>query len=319
LELNIYDISQKIKSFAIEIGFDNIGITKAAYFADEEPHLLKWLANAYQADMSYMENNIDKRLDSSKIVHNAKSVIVVLKNYFPRKKLSNDTFQISKYAYGTDYHKVVKDDLYKLLGFIKLQFSNVHSRVFVDSAPVLEKKLAQMAGLGWIGKNSLLLTKKGSYYFIGEIILDIELEYDKPFVNNFCGNCNACIDACPTNAIVENYIVDSNKCISYHTIERKGEFETDFELNFKNYIFGCDICQDVCPWNRKPLPTNDERFDLSDEIKNLSNTDYKNLSEQKFNYLFKNTPVERTKYKGFIRNIKYVAKQNKEFNVSNQE
>lgn len=319
MNFNKRKITQRIKQFATDLGFDAVGITEATFLSSDEQYLKQWLSEGYQAEMSYMERNIEKRLDASKLVKNAKSVIVVLKNYFPPKKQPKDVYQISKYAYGQDYHYVLKQDLYKLFEFIKTEIKDADGRVFVDSAPVLEKRLAQLAGLGWIGKNSLLLTKKGSFHFIGEIILNAELEYDTPFFNEYCGNCQRCIDACPTGAIVSAYVVDSNKCISYQTIEKKGEFPQNLNLDFANNIFGCDICQDVCPWNSKASPTDEQGFKLSDELLKMKNHDFENLTEQQFSKLFKKSAVSRTKYSGLMRNINYVAKQKKELDVSNKK
>ncbi len=298
--------SEIIKKQAINLGFDDVGITNADFLKNEKNNLEKWLKKGYNAGMKYMENNFNKRLDQRLLVDEAKSIIVVLKNYYPKKKQNKDNYLISKYAYGKDYHKVLKNDLYKLFNFINEKISPAKGRVFVDSAPVLEKKLAKKAGLGWIGKNSLLLTKKGSYFFIGEIISNLELFYDKPYTKNFCGNCNKCINACPNNAITEPFVIDANKCISYQTIERKNEFEQNFNLNFNNYIFGCDICQDVCPWNKNSKPTNDKRFEPKSLLFDLKKDDWENLSKQTFNNIFGKSAVKRTKYKGLFRNIEYL-------------
>jgi len=309
--LNLKQKTQKIKEFAKQIGFDDVGIVKVDFLHTEKEHLQEWIDKGYNAEMSYMNRNFEKRLNPNLLVENAKSIIVVIKNYYPDKQQAKDTYQVSKYAYFPDYHYLIKDDLKKILEFINTEIEPVKGRYFVDSAPVLEKIWAQKAGLGWIGKNSLLLTKKGSYFFIGEIICDIELSYDETDFKNFCGTCSKCIDACPTNAIVEPYVIDANKCISYQTIEKKGEFNDDLNLNFKNYIFGCDICQDVCPWNNKAVPTNDNRFDPNFLLLSLKCDDWENLSQQDFNKIFRKTPLERVKYTGLMRNIKYVVDYNK--------
>ncbi len=302
--------AQLIKEYALNLGFDDVGIIKADFLKDEEKRLREWLNRRYNAEMSYMERNFQKRLDVRELVENAKTVIVVLKNYYPKELQQADTYQISKYAYSADYHKIIKDDLHKLFNYINSEIQPILGRVFVDSAPVLEKTLAKNAGLGWIGKNSLLLTKKGSYYFIGEIIIDLELNYDDVDFLSYCGTCTKCIDACPTNAIVEPYIVDANKCISYLSIEKKGAFDEKMSLNFENNIFGCDICQDVCPWNRKVKSTIDERFNPNFLLLQLKKDDWINLSKQKFDNIFNTSAVKRTKYEGLMRNIEYVNKNN---------
>ncbi|MBN2662252.1 MAG: tRNA epoxyqueuosine(34) reductase QueG [Bacteroidales bacterium] len=309
--MNISEKTELIKNQALKTGFNEIGIIKADFLSSEKEHLQKWIDNNYHADMSYMKRNFEKRLNPNLLVENAKSVIVVLKNYFPQKQQNNNTYQISKYAYGADYHKILKDDLYKLFEFINKQIEPVNGRVFVDSAPVLERSIAKKAGLGWIGKNSMLLTKKGSFFFIGELIIDIELTYSTKQINSYCGSCTKCIEACPTGAIIKPYIINSNNCISYQTIEKKGEFENDFNLNFKNNIFGCDICQDVCPWNKKSIPTEDERFNPHFLLLQLEKKDWENISEQTFNNIFINSAVKRTKYTGLYRNINYIKNKQK--------
>ena len=312
----MHKLTQKIKQKAIDLGFDAVGIVPAVFLQSEEKRLLQWLDKSYNAEMDYMARNREKRLYPSLLVDEAKSVIVVLKNYYPEKKQPTNTYFISKYAYGKDYHYILKEDLRKLWKYIEEITGNFKGRIFVDSAPVLEKKLAQLAGLGWIGKNSLLLTKKGSYFFIGEMIVNLELEYDVPQAKDYCGTCTRCIDACPTNAIIAPYIIDSRKCISYLTIEKKGDFDDNMNLNFANYIFGCDICQDVCPWNSKVIPTNDKRFSPVDAVLKFSKKDWQKMTKPNFKLNFKNTALERTKYEGLKRNIDYVAKQNGDFDVS---
>ncbi|MEA3450982.1 MAG: tRNA epoxyqueuosine(34) reductase QueG [Bacteroidota bacterium] len=295
--------SEKIKKRALELGFDKVGIVKAELLQNEKENFDVWLKNNFNAEMNYMERNVEKRLNPTLLVEKSKSIIIVLKNYFPSQKQVDDTFKISKYAFGNDYHDVLKADLHKLFTFINNEIEFVNGRIFVDSAPVLEKKWAQKANLGWIGKNSLLLTKKGSFFFIAEIILDIELDYNEPEFNDYCGSCTNCIDACPTKAIVEPYVVNSNLCISYLTIEKKGEFENNFELNFEDYIFGCDICQDVCPWNKKAVPHDEELFEPHFLLTQLKKTDWKKLTKETFDTIFKHSAVKRTKYNGLMRNI----------------
>ncbi len=301
--------SEKIKKYALELGFDAVGIIKSEFLSHEESKLRNWLKKDFHAGMDYMMRNTEKRLDPSLLVEKAKTLIVVLKNYFPAKRQIQGTLKVSKYAYSQDYHKILKEDLFNLFAYINENIEHINGRVFVDSAPVLEKKWAQKAGLGWIGKNSLLLTKKGSFFFIGEIIIDIELDYEKTEFKNFCGTCTKCIDACPTNAITEPFVINSNLCISYLTIERRGIFDENMNLNFRDYIFGCDICQDVCPWNRKSKPSEDKRFSPHFLLLELQRNDWKNINKQKFDNIFRKSAVKRTKYEGLMRNINYVIKQ----------
>ena len=296
--------SERIKKRALELGFDNVGIVKTEFLQDEKENFDVWLKNNFHAEMNYMERNIEKRLNPALLVEKSKSIIVVLKNYYPSKEQIENTYKISKYAFGIDYHEVLKTDLHKLFSFINNEIEPVNGRIFVDSAPVLEKKWAEKANLGWIGKNSLLLTKKGSFFFIGEIILDIELDYEDAIFKDYCGSCTKCIDACPTNAITEPYVVNSNLCISYLTIEKKGEFENNF--NFRNNIFGCDICQDVCPWNNKSETHNEERFEPHFLLTELKKNDWQEMSKETFDNIFKHSAVKRTKYKGLMRNVNYL-------------
>lgn len=286
---------------AEKLGFSACGISKVEFLKDEESHLRAWLSKKYNAEMQYMENHFEKRLSPAMLVENSKSVISVLLNYLPAKKQTeNSDYNISKYAYGKDYHLVVKEKLYQLIEFINSQIAKIEGRVFVDSAPVMERVWAKKSGLGWIGKNSLLLTKKGSYFFIGEIICDLELAYDTP-INEYCGTCSKCIDACPTNAITEPYVINSNKCLSYLTIEKRGDFSS--EINLNNQIFGCDICQDVCPWNSKSQPTNISEFSANSKLLTNTNNDWDNLTKEEFNEIFRKSAVKRTKFEGLKRNI----------------
>ena len=239
-----------IKSEAKRLGFLSCGISKAGFLEDEAPRLEKWLTNNMHGEMRYMENHFDKRLDPTKLVEDSKSVISLLLNYYPNETQTENTFKVSKYAYCTDYHLVIKDKLKHLLQFIQEDIGDVHGRAFVDSAPVLDKAWAAKSGLGWIGKHSNLLTQQvGSFYFIAELIIDLELDYDTPTTDH-CGTCTKCIDACPTQAITEPYVVDGSKCISYFTIELKEKIPTEMKGKFDDWVFGCDVCQDVCPWNR---------------------------------------------------------------------
>ncbi len=307
-------ITHLIRKEAKRLGFSEIGISKAVRLTDEEKRLKKWLDKGYHASMDYMENHFDKRVDPSKLVPGAKSVISLLYNYYTEKKqYDKNTLKVSKYAYGRDYHKVIKKKLNSLLKFIKEKTGDINGRAFVDSAPVLEKAWAAKSGLGWIGKNTLLINKyMGSYIFLSELIIDLELIYDEP-VSSHCGNCTRCIDACPTEAISKSgYELDSTKCISYLTIENKGDIPVIFQNKMANYIFGCDICQDVCPWNRFAGEHSESDFAPKEEFLNMKKEDWFNISEEKFKILFYGTPVVRAKYKGLKRNIKFVKSSKKD-------
>jgi len=295
-----------IKSEATRLGFLSCGISKADFLEDEAPRLEKWLNENMQGEMSYMENHFDKRLDPTLLVPGAKSVVSLLLNYFPKQTQREDSYKISKYAYGTDYHFVIKDKLKQLLNFIREEIGDVHGRAFVDSAPVLDKAWAAKSGLGWMGKHSNLLTKQiGSFYFIAELIIDLDLEYDTP-VTDHCGSCTACIDACPTQAIVEPYVVDGSKCISYFTIELKNEIPSQFSGKFDDWMFGCDVCQDVCPWNRFSRAHREPLFDPNPELLQLSKGDWEEITEEVFKQLFKKSAVKRTGFNGLKRNISFL-------------
>lgn len=306
--MNITSNTVFIKSVANELGFTYCGISKAEFLKDEAPKLEEWLKRGYQGKMSYLENYFDKRLDPTLLVPGAKSVISLLYNYYPEKDLAETSeFKIAKYAYGEDYHFVVKDKLKILFERLQEEIGQVEGRVFVDSAPVMERAWAQKSGLGWIGKNSLLLNKtSGSFYFLAEIILDLELEYDGP-VKDYCGTCTACMDACPTDAIVEPYVVDGSKCISYFTIELKEEIPSSVKGKFENWIFGCDICQDVCPWNRFSKPHHEPKFTPDSALGLMTPSDWKEITADVFQKVFKDSPVKRTKLEGLKRNIRFVG------------
>ncbi|MET1257972.1 tRNA epoxyqueuosine(34) reductase QueG [Flagellimonas sp. DF-77] len=300
------EYSRKIKEEAKRLGFLSCGISKAGFLEEEAPRLEEWLNKNYHGEMAYMENHFDKRLDPTKLVEGSKSVISVLMNYFPSEQQNPDSYKISKYAYGKDYHFVVKDKLKALLHFIQEEIGEVHGRAFVDSAPILEKAWAAKSGLGWIGKHSNLLTKEqGSFYFIGELILDLDLEYDAP-VTDHCGTCTACIDACPTQAIVAPYEVDGSKCISYFTIELKNEIPNDFKGQFDDWMFGCDVCQDVCPWNRFSKPHREPLFNPHPELVAMSKKDWEEITEEVFQEVFRKSAVKRTKFTGLKRNIEFL-------------
>ena len=296
-----------IKTEATRLGFLSCGISKAQFLEEEAPRLEKWLNQHMHGEMGYMEDHFDKRLDPTKLVEGSKSVISLLLNYFPNEFQTDPTSpKISKYAYGTDYHFVIKDKLKQLLHFIHEEIGEVHGRAFVDSAPVLDKVWAAKSGLGWIGKHSNLITQKiGSFYFIAELFVDLELVYDNPTTDH-CGSCTACIDACPTQAIVEPYVIDGSKCISYFTIELKNEIPASAKGKFDNWIFGCDVCQDVCPWNRFSTSHNQPLFNPHPELLSMTKKDWEEITQEVFNKIFKKSAVKRTKFSGLKRNIEFL-------------
>ncbi len=299
--------TQQIKAESKRLGFDYVGISKADFLEEEAPRLENWLNNNMHGQMSYMQNYFDKRLDPRLLVPGAKSVISLLLNYYPSEKQVDDTApKISKYAYGKDYHLVIKEKLNLLLEFIKENIGEVDGRAFVDSAPVLDKAWAKKGGLGWIGKNSNLINKSsGSFYFIAELIVDLDLEYDGA-VKDYCGTCTKCIDECPTDAIVAPYVVDGSKCISYFTIELKENIPNDVKGKFKNWMFGCDICQDVCPWNSFSKPHHEPHFEANAELLGMKKQDWEELTEETFRRVFKDSAVKRTKFTGLKRNVEFI-------------
>tara|TARA_B100000809_G_scaffold20912_1_gene18471 strand:- start:238 stop:1167 length:930 start_codon:yes stop_codon:yes gene_type:complete len=300
--------TQQIKTEAQRLGFSFCGVSKAGFLEEEAPRLESWLNQKMHGEMHYMENNFDKRLDPTLLVEGSKSVISLLFNYYPEEKQREDTFKISKYAYGEDYHFVIKDKLKDIVHFINDEIGEVSGRVFVDSAPVLDRAWAKKSGLGWIGKNGMLINKQqGSFFFLAEIIIDLELDYDNP-VTDHCGTCTACLDACPTEAILPNKVVDGSKCISYFTIELKDEIlPNEVKGKFNDWTFGCDICQDVCPWNRFSLAHNEPKFMPNDKLINYSKGEWEELTEDIFQEVFKKSPVKRTKFKGLKRNINFIS------------
>ena len=300
--------TQLIKAEAHRLGFLSCGISKAGFLEEEAPRLENWLNNQMNGQMSYMENHFDKRLNPTLLVDDAKSVISLLLNYYPTELQNEDSYKISKYAYGQDYHHVIKEKLKELLHFIQTEIGEVSGRAFVDSAPVLDKAWAAKSGLGWVGKNSNLITQKvGSFYFIAELIIDLELDYDAPTTDH-CGSCTACLDACPTEAIVAPYVVDGSKCISYFTIELKDNLPQEMKGKFDDWMFGCDICQDVCPWNRFSKPHIEPLFQANSDILNFSKSDWEEITVDTFQKVFKNSAVKRTKYEGLLRNINFLKK-----------
>lgn len=307
-------LSGKIKNKAKELGFYDCGIARAELLKEDSERLKKWLDAGKHAGMQYMENHFAKRSDPQKLFDKAKSVISVLCNYFPKIKIEEENnYKISKYAYGKDYHYIIKDKLNRLIDFMQSEVGNMNARAFTDSAPVLDRAWAARSGLGWIGKNTNLITRKqGSFFFIGEIITDIELDYDETEIENYCGTCTKCIDACPTDAL-KPYEVDAGRCISYLTIENKEDtIPEELEGRFDNWIFGCDICQDVCPWNRFSQPHNEPGFDPPDILTRLRKPDWNSLTEEQFRKIFNDSPVKRSKYKGLTRNIRFVNRHNKQ-------
>ncbi|MFB0946639.1 MAG: tRNA epoxyqueuosine(34) reductase QueG [Spirosomataceae bacterium] len=299
--------SNKIKSKATELGFDFCGISKAGFLEEEAPRLETWLNQNHNGEMAWMANHFDKRLDPTKLVPGAKSVISVMLNYYPEKRLpeGEDDLKISKYAYGKDYHFVMKDKLKALFQFMQEEIGEIDGRVFVDSAPVMDKAWAKKGGLGWIGKHSNLLNRQsGSFFFIGEIICDLILEPDGP-VKDYCGTCTACLDACPTDAITEPYVVDGSKCISYYTIELKEAIPDEAKGKMENWVFGCDICQDVCPWNRFSKPHKTPEFNLSPDLQQFTNQDWEEITREVFQEVFRKSPLKRTKIEGLKRTISF--------------
>lgn len=295
-----------IKSEAKRLGFLSCGISKAGFLEEEAPRLENWLNKNHNGKMAYMENHFDKRLNPTLLVDDAKSVVSLLLNYYPEEEQIQDSFKISKYAYGKDYHFVIKEKLKELLFSIQETIGEVSGRVFVDSAPVLDKAWAAKSGLGWIGKNSNLLTQKvGSFYFIAELIIDLDLEYDY-LTTNHCGSCTACIDACPTQAIIAPYIVDGSKCISYFTIELKENIPAEMKGHFDDWVFGCDTCQDVCPWNRFSKSHNEPLFNPNPALLSMTKKDWEEMTEETFKIVFKDSPVKRTKFEGLQRNIHFL-------------
>ena len=304
-------LSNLIKQKAKEIGFDECGISKAEFLDQAAKKLKLWLNSGFHADMKYMENHFEKRVDPQQLVEDTKSVISVILNYRPQNIQPKDTYKISKYAYGEDYHFVLKRKLKNLMQFINDNIPGSNGRAFTDSAPVMERDWAGRAGLGWIGKHSLLINKnQGSYVFIGELLVNIELEYDNS-IEEYCGTCTRCIDSCPTGAIVQPYVIDSNKCISYQTIENKGEIDENLKGKFKDYIFGCDICQDICPWNNKKIYSNETLFKPDQKFLSLNYSAFENIDQGTFAALFKNTPVKRAGFTKFKSNIAFVKSSGK--------
>ncbi len=306
LKTKTLEYSSIIKQEAKRLGFDFCGISKAEFLEEEAPRLELWLKNSMHGKMEYMENHFDKRLNPTLLVDDAKSVVSLLYNYYPEQTQNTDAPKISKYAYGKDYHEVIKEKLKEFLNTLKEKIGDINGRAFVDSAPVLDKAWAKKSGLGWIGKNANLINKQnGSFFFIAELIIDLDLEYDGP-IQDYCGTCTKCIDACPTEALVEPFVVDGSKCISYLTIELKDAIPSEFKNKMDNWAFGCDVCQDVCPWNRFSTPHHEAQFNNKTGLLNLSTDEWHEMTEETFNKVFKHSAVKRTKYKGLKRNLEFI-------------
>lgn len=301
-----YENTKWIKSEAKRLGFFSCGISKAGFLEEEAPRLEQWLNSKMHGNMEYMNDHFDKRLDPTLLFPGAKSVISLLINYYPSEFQNTESYKVSKYAYGKDYHRVINKKLRKLLRSIKREIGDVPGRAFVDIAPVMDKAWAAKSGLGWIGKNSNLITKQvGSFYFIAELIIDLELEYDHSSTDH-CGNCTACIDACPTQAIIAPYVVDGSKCISYYTIELKENIPHEVKGKLDDWMFGCDVCQDICPWNKFSKPHNEPSFSPYPELLSFTKKDWNEITEETFEKVFTNTPLKRKQLEGLKRNIKFL-------------
>jgi len=297
-----------IKKWAAEMGFDYCGIAKAEPLHEDARRLEQWLKKGFHGKMQFMENHFDLRTNPALLVPDAKSVITLMINYYPTRQQNQDSPKISKYAYGKDYHEVIRQKLKQLLLRMQESIGEINGRGFVDSAPVLERTWAVKSGLGWIGRNGNLLTKQsGSFFFIATLIVDLPLEYDDPFAKDYCGNCNKCVESCPTQAILPDKTIDGSSCIAYFTIELKDALlPENMKDKFNNWMFGCDVCQDICPWNRFSKPTSEKEWEPIPEILNFSTREWEALSEINFKTIFKSSPLKRTKWKGIQRNLKFL-------------
>ncbi len=309
--MNPAERSYFVRSAANRLGFDHCGLARAQRLDEDARRLESWLTKGFQGSMRYMENHFDLRVDPGKLVPGARSVITLLLNYFPAQQQNDKAPQVSKYAYGQDYHDVIRPKLNAFLLELKEKFGEIQGRGFVDSAPVLERSWAQKAGLGWVGKNGNLINKQaGSFFFIATLITDLELEYDAPFAKDYCGTCTRCIDVCPTEAILPGKVIDGSKCISYFTIELKDALIPEaMKGKFDNWMFGCDACQDICPWNRFAKPQQQEAFTPIPEILHFSSNDWEELTEENFKKIFRDSPLKRAKYAGIRRNLRFLKEQ----------
>ena len=306
--MSITTHTQLIKQFSKQLGFDYCGIAKAERLDEDAKRLEQWLNKGMHGSMQYMENHFELRVDPTKLVPGARSVITLMMNYFPSAEQNEQAPKISKYAYGEDYHEVIRERLKELMKLINEHIGDVNGRGFVDSAPVLERSWAVKSGLGWVGKNGNLISKQsGSFFFIATLICDLELEFDAPFAKDYCGTCTKCIDSCPTDAILPDKVVDGSKCISYFTIELKDALiDESMKGKFDKWMFGCDVCQDVCPWNRFSKPNHEQHFNPLPEILNLTTQQWEEMSEERFKTIFKNSPLKRTNFAGIKRNLKFI-------------
>jgi epoxyqueuosine reductase len=309
INLTIQQHTNFIKQTATQLGFNYCGISRAQLLTEDAKRLENWLTKGFHGEMHYMERHFDLRIDPTRLVPGAKSVITLLLNYYPVQNQQPDSPKIAKYAYGKDYHEVIRGKLNELIKLIKINVGDINGRGFVDSAPVLERSWAQRSGLGWIGKNGNLINKQsGSFFFIATLITDLELQYDDMVAKDYCGTCTKCIDACPTDAILNDKIIDGSKCISYFTIELKDQLLPDsMKGRFNNWMFGCDVCQDVCPWNRFSAPAKEPGFAPLTEILNFSLKDWDELTEESFKKIFRDSPLKRSKYSGIKRNLKFIS------------
>jgi epoxyqueuosine reductase len=301
-----------IKSTAKRLGFDFCGIAKAEFLEEEAPRLEEWLSRNYNGQMAYLANHFDKRLDPTKLVEGAKTVVSLIYNYYPQRPLSagESDIKLAKYAYGEDYHDVIRTKFTEFLEVLREEIGEINGRSFVDSAPVMERQWAQKAGLGWLGKNSLLLNREmGSFFFLAELIIDLEVTPDTPLAKDYCGTCTACIDACPTDAIVGEGVIDGSRCISYLTIELKEAIPSEFAGRMENWAFGCDICQDVCPWNRFSKPNHEPQFQPNPELAGFTNREWIEMTEETFKRVFSKSAVKRTKFSGIKRNVEFLRKE----------
>lgn len=306
--MNTAEHTRLIKSFAARLGFDYCGIAKAVRLDEDARKLEQWLNKGFHGQMGYMENHFDMRVDPAKLVPGAKSVITLLLNYYPASQQPAEAPGIAKYAYGQDYHEVIREKLRTFQHLVREEIGEVNGRGFVDSAPVLERAWAQRSGLGWIGKNANLLhPRAGSFFFIATLIVDLSLVYDEPMAKDYCGTCTRCLDACPTEAILPGKVIDASKCISYYTIELKDLLiPSEMEGKFENWMFGCDTCQDVCPWNRFSKPTSEPSFQAMPEVLNFGTAEWEILTEETFKEVFRKSPLKRAKWKGIRRNLKFI-------------
>lgn len=305
--MSIDERTRLVKELARTLGFSFCGVSQAAFLEEEAPRLEEWLRRGYAGKMSYLEKNFDKRLDPRQLVPGARSVVTLMYNYLPPKPLPEQEYKISTYAYGEDYHRVIRDRLHEFMNRLQEHVGEIQGRVFVDSAPVMERAWAARSGVGWVGKNSLLLNRQmGSFFFLAELITDLDLTVDGP-TRDYCGTCTACMDACPTDAIAEPYVVNGSACISYFTIELKEEIPADYRGKFESWMFGCDICQDVCPWNRFARPHAEPRFAPSTALQDMTAADWKEITEDVFDRLFEGSAVQRTGYEGLRRNIRFLS------------